>query len=45
MRDERDAAREAHAKAMAANRKWEAADAARKARGRLRRAWDGWRGR
>jgi hypothetical protein len=42
--DERDAAREAHAKAMAANRKWEAADAARKAGGRLRRAWDGWRG-
>ena len=42
---ERDVTREAHAKAMQANRKWEAADAARKARGRLRRAWDGWRGR
>jgi hypothetical protein len=40
---ERDQAREAHAKAMAANRKWEAAETARKARGRLRRAWDGWR--
>jgi hypothetical protein len=42
---ERDVAREAHQRAMQANRKWEAADAARKARGRLRRAWDGWRGR
>jgi hypothetical protein len=42
---ERDQARADHAKAMQANRKWEATDAARKAKGRLRRAWDGWRGR
>jgi len=42
---EQDAASEAHAKAMVANQKWEAADTARKARGRWARLREAWRGR
>jgi hypothetical protein len=41
----RDTARADHQTALEAVQRLEAAESARKARGRLRRAWDGWRGR